>query len=39
MLIMSATGHKSEGNFLKYIRSTDEQKANLLAETFIKLGL
>ncbi|WP_069658627.1 tyrosine-type recombinase/integrase [Arcticibacter eurypsychrophilus] len=39
MLIMSATGHKSESNFLKYIRTTDEQKANLLAETFVKLGL
>lgn len=39
MLIMSATGHKTESAFLKYIRTTDEQKANLLAETFIKLGL
>jgi len=39
MLIMSATGHKTESSFLKYIRTTDEQKANLLAETFIKLGL
>lgn len=39
MLIMSATGHKTESSFLKYIRTTDEQKANLLADTFIKLGL
>lgn len=39
MLIMSATGHKSESSFLKYIRATNEDKGNLLAETFIKLGL
>ncbi|WP_052016915.1 tyrosine-type recombinase/integrase [Arcticibacter svalbardensis] len=39
MLIMAATGHKTEANFYKYIRTTDEQKANLLLETFIKLGL
>lgn len=39
MLIMSATGHKSESSFLKYIRATDEEKAVLLAEALNKLGL
>lgn len=39
MLIMSATRHKTESSFLKYIRATNEDKANLLAETFKKLGL
>eukprot|EP01136_Pigoraptor_vietnamica_P003223 Opistho-1_new@32197 len=39
MLIMSATGHSSESSFLKYIRATNEDKANLMAETLIKLGL
>lgn len=39
MLIMSATGHKTESSFLKYIRTTDEQKANLLADTLTRLGL
>lgn len=39
MLIMSATGHKTESSFLKYIRATSEDKANLLAETLYKLGL
>ena len=39
LLIMSATGHKTETSFLKYIRATNEDKANLLAETFKKLGL
>jgi len=39
MLIMSATGHKTEGSFLKYIRSTNEELTDLLAEQFTKLGL
>lgn len=39
MLIMSATGHKTESSFLKYIRANNEDKANLLAETLKKLGL
>lgn len=39
MLIMSATGHKTESSFLKYIRATNEDKANLLAEALQKLGL
>ncbi len=39
MLIMSATGHATESSFLKYIRATNEDKANLMAETLLKLGL
>lgn len=39
MLIMSATGHKTESSFLKYIRATDETKATILAEYLTKLGL
>jgi integrase len=39
MLIMSATGHKTESSFLKYIRATNEDKAVILAETLQKLGL
>nr|WP_294894358.1 tyrosine-type recombinase/integrase [uncultured Pedobacter sp.] len=39
MLIMSATGHKTESSFLKYIRATNEDKAKLLAEALNKLGL
>lgn len=39
MLIMSATGHKTESSFLKYIRATSEDKAMLLAEALNKLGL
>jgi integrase len=39
MLIMSATGHRSESSFLKYIRATNEDKAVLLAEALNKLGL
>ena len=39
MLIMSATGHKSEQNFLVYIRATDETKAALLANHLKELGL
>lgn len=39
MLIMSATSHKSENIFLRYIRATNEDKAKLLAETLTKLGL
>jgi len=39
MLIMSATGHATESSFLKYIRATNEDKANLMAETLAKLGL
>jgi integrase len=39
MLIMSATGHKTETSFLKYIRATNEDKAKLLAQAFEKSGL
>lgn len=39
MLIMSATGHKTETSFLKYIRANNDDKARLLAETLQKLGL
>jgi integrase len=39
MLIMSATGHKTESSFLKYIKANNEDKAKLLAETLRKLGL
>jgi len=39
MLIMSATGHKTETSFLKYIRANNDDKAKLLAETLLKLGL
>lgn len=39
MLIMSATGHKTETSFLKYIRANNDDKAKLLAETLQKLGL
>jgi len=39
MLIMSATGHKTETSFLKYIRATNDDKAKLLAEALEKLGL
>ena len=39
MLIMSATGHKTESSFLKYIRATSEDKANLLAEALLKSGM
>lgn len=39
MLIMSATGHKTESSFLKYIRANNDDKAKLLAEMLKKLGL
>lgn len=39
MLIMSATSHRTETSFLKYIRATNDDKAKLLAETLSKLGL
>lgn len=39
MLIMSATGHKTETSFLKYIRANNDDKAKLLADTLQKLGL
>lgn len=39
MLIMSATGHKTETSFLKYIRANNNDKAKLLAEAMMKLGL
>ena len=39
MLIMSATGHKTESSFLKYIRANNEDKAVLMAETLKRLGL
>lgn len=39
MLIMGSTGHKTESSFLKYIRSDNKEKAKLLAETMIRLGL
>lgn len=39
MLIMSATGHKSESSFLRYIRATSQDKAELMADILQKLGL
>jgi integrase len=39
MLIMGATGHKSESAFLKYIKATNEDKAILMAEALKDLGL
>lgn len=39
MLIMSATGHKTETSFLKYIRANNDDKAQLLAQALQKLGL
>jgi integrase len=39
MLIMSATGHKTESSFLKYIRANNEDKAMLMAEHLRRLGL
>lgn len=39
MLIMSATGHKTETSFLKYIRANNDDKAQLLAQALHKLGL
>lgn len=39
LLIMSATGHKTEESFLKYIRATNEDKAKLLAEWMDKLNI
>jgi integrase len=39
MLIMSATGHKTESSFLKYIRATNEDKAILMADHMKRLGL
>ncbi|KGE14565.1 site-specific integrase [Sphingobacterium deserti] len=39
LLIMSATGHKTEESFLKYIRATNEDKSRLLAEWMDKLDL
>ena len=39
MLIMSATGHKTEQSFLKYIRANNDDKAKLLADVMSKLGL
>lgn len=39
ILIQSASGHKSEVSFLKYVRATNEDKAVLMAEQMKKLGL
>jgi integrase len=39
MLIMSATGHKTESSFLKYIRANNEDKAVLMNEALKRLGL
>lgn len=39
LLIMSATGHKTEKSFLKYIRATNEDKSRLLADWMDKLGI
>lgn len=39
MLIMSATGHKSEAAFLRYIRKNQNDMAKLLAENLKQLGL
>ena len=39
MLIMGSSGHKTELSFLRYIRATNEDKAELMAEQMKKLGL
>jgi integrase len=39
MLIMSATGHKTESSFLKYIKANNEDKAMLMADYLKKLDL
>jgi integrase len=39
MLIMSATGHKTESSFLKYIRANNEDKAMLMADYLKRLYL
>jgi integrase len=39
MLIMSATGHKTESSFLKYIRANNEDKAMLMADYLKRLDL
>ncbi|SUJ18429.1 site-specific tyrosine recombinase XerC [Sphingobacterium spiritivorum] len=39
LLIMSATGHKKEEMFLRYIKATNEEKSRLLAEWMNKLGI
>lgn len=39
LLIMSATGHKKESSFLRYIKATNEEKAFLLAEQMKRLDI
>ncbi|WP_166637802.1 site-specific integrase [Sphingobacterium paludis] len=39
LLIMSATGHKKESDFLNYIKATNEDRSKLLAEWMDKLNL
>ncbi|PVH26248.1 site-specific integrase [Sphingobacterium corticibacter] len=39
LLIMSATGHKKEEMFLRYIKATNEEKSRLLADWMDKLGI
>jgi len=39
LLIMGATGHTTEKSFLKYIKATNEDKARLLADQYLKLNL
>lgn len=39
LLIMSATGHKKEEMFLRYIKATNEEKSRLLADWMKKLGI
>lgn len=39
LLIMSATGHTQESVFLNYIKATNEDKANMLAEWMDKLDI
>jgi integrase len=39
LLIMAATGHKTETSFLKYIRATNEDKAVLMADAMKQRGL
>lgn len=39
MLIMSATGHKTESSFLKYIKANNEDKALLMSDHLKRLGL
>lgn len=39
LLIMGATGHTTEKSFLKYVKATNEDKAKLLADQYLKFNL